>query len=115
MAEATSSVEPGYQESFAAFFVGASAKVEAHYYSIKQVVHKSIPNLARLLGVSQDNFQALLVASGIGSLRKNGHSIFKRNQFDSFLNVHKLQHSTTNMVGSGWRLTVAVVVVSCCC
>jgi hypothetical protein len=48
-------------------------------------------NLARLIGVSQDNFQALLVASGLGSLRKNGQFIFKKNKFDSFLNGNKLQ------------------------
>jgi hypothetical protein len=74
---------------FAAFFVGAS-ELEAHFYSIKPL-HKAIPDLARLLGISQDNLQALLVASGLGSLRKNGQFIFKKNKFDSFLNKNKLQ------------------------
>ncbi len=76
MAEASVTTESGYLEMFAAFFVGAS-EAEAHYYSIKPL-HKDIPDLARLLGVSQDNFQALLVASGLGSLRKNGQFIFKK-------------------------------------
>jgi hypothetical protein len=70
MAEATVTTESGYLEMFTAFFVGAS-EAEAHYYSIKPL-HKDIPDLARPIGVSQDNFQALLVASGLGSLRKNG-------------------------------------------
>jgi hypothetical protein len=81
---------------FAAFFVGAS-EAEAHYYSIKPL-HKDIPDLARLLGVSQDNFQALLVASGLGSLQKNGQFIFKKNKFDSFLSKNKLQGSTCDLV-----------------
>jgi hypothetical protein len=89
MAEATATTESGYLEIFAVFFVGAS-EAEAHYYSIKKL-HKDIPDLASLLGVSQDNFQALLVASGLGSLRKNGQFIFKKNKFGSFLNVNKLQ------------------------
>jgi hypothetical protein len=89
MAEATVTTESGYLEMFAAFFVGAS-EAEAHYYSIKPL-HKAIPGLARRLGVSQDNFQALLVASGLGSLRKNGQFIFKKNRFDSFLNKNKVQ------------------------
>jgi hypothetical protein len=76
MAEATVTTESGYLEMFAAFFVGAS-EVEAHYYSIKPL-HEDIPDLTRLLGVSQDNFQALLVASGLGSLRKNDQFIFKK-------------------------------------
>jgi hypothetical protein len=66
----------GYLEMFAVFFVGAS-EAEAHYYSIKPL-HKDIPDLARLLGASQDNFQALLVASGLGSLWKNGQFVFKK-------------------------------------
>jgi hypothetical protein len=68
-----------YQEICTAFFVGAS-KAEAHNYSIKQV-HKDIPDLARLMGVSQENFRILLVSSGLGSLRKNGQSIFEKKQF----------------------------------
>jgi hypothetical protein len=52
MAEATASAEPGYQEVFAAFFVGAS-EVGAQNYSIKQL-HKDIPDFARLIGVLQD-------------------------------------------------------------
>jgi hypothetical protein len=71
------------------FFCGTS-EAEAHY-SLKEL-HKHIPNLARLLDVSSpENFQTLLVVSGIGSLRKNGQFIFLKNKFDSFLNVHKLQ------------------------
>jgi hypothetical protein len=58
---------------FAAFFVGAS-KAEAQSYSTKQL-HKYIPDLARLPGASQDDFQALLLASGLGSLRQNGQFI----------------------------------------
>jgi hypothetical protein len=74
---------------FAAFFVGES-QVEAHYYSIKQL-HKAIPDPARLLGVFQDNFQALLVASGLGSLCKNGQFIFQKNKFYSVLTMNKVQ------------------------
>ncbi len=42
--------------------------------------------------ISQDNFQALLVASGLGSLRKNGQFIFKKNQFD-ICNIRGLRAS----------------------
>jgi hypothetical protein len=50
MAEARTTIaESGYQEIFTAFFAGAS-KVEAHYYSLKEL-HKDVPNLTRLLGV----------------------------------------------------------------
>jgi hypothetical protein len=38
MAEATATAKFGYQEMFAAFFVGVS-KVKVHYYSTKQL-HK---------------------------------------------------------------------------
>jgi hypothetical protein len=58
MAEATVTTESGYLKMFAAFFVGAS-EAESHYYSTKPL-HKDIPDLARLIGVAQDNFQALL-------------------------------------------------------
>jgi hypothetical protein len=51
MAEATATAKSRYQESVAAFFVGAS-ETKAHYYSIKEL-HKDIPHIARLLGVSQ--------------------------------------------------------------
>jgi hypothetical protein len=36
--------------------------VEAHYYSPKEL-NKDTPSLAQLMGVSQESFQALLVAS----------------------------------------------------
>ena len=89
MSEESATTESGYLEIFAAFLVGAS-EAESHYYSIKSL-HKDIPDLARLLGVSQDNFQTLLVASGLGSLRKNGQFVFRQNKFDSFLNENKLR------------------------
>mgnify|MGYP000450193449 CR=1 FL=1 len=91
MSEESAATESGYLEIFAAFLVGASEAESQRYYFIKSL-HKDIPDLARLLGVSQDNFQTLLVASGLGSLRKNGIFIFKKNkEFDSFLNENKLQ------------------------
>lgn len=58
---------------------------------LSQITPWRYPNLARFLGVSQKNFQTLLVACGHGSLWKNGQFILKKNQFDSFLNLHKLQ------------------------
>jgi hypothetical protein len=77
MAEAATSAEFKYQDIFTAFFVDAS-KVEAHYYSLKELL-KDIPNLARLMGVSQENFQTLLVlASGLGFKRMAAHSSFPK-------------------------------------
>jgi hypothetical protein len=91
VAEATTSAKSGYQEIFAAFFAEAS-EAEAHYYSIKSF-HSNIRNLATLTGVSQENFQILLVASGFGSLWKNGKEfIFSKNKFESFMSSRKLNN-----------------------
>jgi hypothetical protein len=51
---------------FAEFFMGA-AEAEGHWYSIK-ALHDDIPTLASLLGLSQVNFQTLLVASSLDSI-----------------------------------------------
>ena len=88
MTEATVSAESGYQEIFTAFFVGAS-EADAHYYLVK-ALNDDIPSLARLLGMSQDNTNKLLLASGFGSLRNSGQFIFAKNKFESFLVKHEL-------------------------
>jgi hypothetical protein len=73
MAETRIGAESRYQLIFADFFVGA-AEAEAHLYSIKALCD-NILNLASLLGMSQENLQALLVArSGLGSIQKDRRS-----------------------------------------
>jgi hypothetical protein len=90
MSEATSSTEESaYQEIFTAFFVGAS-EAEAHYYSLKPI-HDDIPDLARLLGLSQENVNTVLAAGGLGCLQKNGQFIFSKNKFDRFLSKNELE------------------------
>jgi hypothetical protein len=73
-----------YQVIFAGFFVGAIV-AKAHWYSIK-TLHDDIPTLASLLGMSQENLSTLLEAtrSGLGSLRKDGKSSFKRQNLLAF-------------------------------
>jgi hypothetical protein len=88
MAESRKGAESRYQVIFADFFVGAAA-AEAHWYSMK-TIHEGIPTLASVFGISQENLNLLLVAGGLGILRKDGKLVFKKAKFASFLDENCL-------------------------
>jgi hypothetical protein len=88
MAESRKGAESRYQAIFANFFVGAAA-AEAHWYSMK-TIHESIPTLASVFGISQENLILLLVAGGLGILRKDGKFVFQKAKFASFLDKNRL-------------------------
>ena len=84
------SVNTRYQEIFGTFFLGASG-AQAHAYPIKSL-DTSIPSLASLIGLPQDNLQTVLLRSGFASVRKNGQFIFSSDKFQAFLNENKLDN-----------------------
>ena len=81
-------VNTRYQEIFGTFFLGASG-AQAHAYSIKSL-EPQIPSLASLIGLSQDNFQTLLLRSGFACVQKTGQFIFSSSKFQAFLNQNQL-------------------------
>jgi hypothetical protein len=56
-----------------------------------KTIHEGIPTLASVFGISQENLNLfLLVAGGLGILRKDGKFVFKKAKFASFLDENCL-------------------------